>query len=601
MDWTPSRIQRYEPPPTFTYAEKRKVREDAKLEQAKQEARVVKEIEALERKLRQVQLEKTKRSSGSSSTTTRSLLPLQPRISSKMQQRRDERNSSVEGKDPAFFDIQSPAELVACTECGREMPLRSINKHHVTDCNGRYVECRQPGCKARFREVNRNLHEKHECKTIKRNKKMVADGSSKLSMPVSCPLGCSSGVMKKDIPRHVNLVCPNRKVTCPHMGCDVRLPVDDMEIHAATKCKVMERRNTMAASSSVRRLVPVACSPHHQMGCGKMILPKDLKRHELHDCPHRLVRCGNSGCGEMIALNILSFHENSLCKAMLAKESMQESSKLEYACPLDCGEYLMLSETGYHKKNECVNRIVECSVVGCGKKMSFHQLAAHEQIYERFIEQASQKFYYVNPDTEETLWENPGCALMRTREYYLDKYESRPQIVLCSLGCRTSLRNSIKVIRDHVHDVCNNQVIECPTEGTKCTKMMLRRNLEKHRKEDCVVGKRIQRLARLGQAQRMLINCPYCDVELQMKHMKRHTTTECRQRKVPCKYWDCKLMLSANAFHVHVLSECEHRRKWSSGVAAARERVAKSGGKPFLPDCFGRKGQEDEEDEEDVE
>ena len=71
MDWTPSRIQRYEPPPTLTYAEKRKVREDAKLEQAKQEARVMKEIEALERKLRQVQLEKTKRSSGSSTTTTR--------------------------------------------------------------------------------------------------------------------------------------------------------------------------------------------------------------------------------------------------------------------------------------------------------------------------------------------------------------------------------------------------------------------------------------------------------------------------------------------------------------------------------------------------
>jgi hypothetical protein len=46
---------------------------------------------------------------------------------------------------------------------------------------------------------------------------------------------------------------------------------------------------------------------------------------------------------------------------------------------------------------------------------------------------------------------------------------------------------------------------------------------------------------------------------------------------------------------MHVLGECEHRRKWTEGVAKARERVAKAGGKPFLPNCFGGGKTQEEE------
>lgn len=337
------------------------------------------------------------------------------------------------------------------------------------------------------------------------------------------------------------------------------------------------------------------------MGCGAFILPKHMKKHEAIDCPQRLMECSNSGCTEKIPFNILSFHEENLCKAMLAKEKLLEQGKMEFSCPLGCGEYLFLSETLWHKKNECVNRQVTCSTTGCESKMPYHMINNHEMIWDRKIEQASQKFYYVNPDTEETAWEYPGCLLMLKREYYLNKYLDRPKIVLCKLGCRTALKNQVKVIRDHLAKDCANEMIECPSEGKECTQLILRRDIETHKHKDCKMGQRLMKLARKGMAQRMLINCPYCEVEIQMKHLKRHTGMECGDRLVPCKFWDCKMFVQANGWHRHVLADCEHSNKWRTGVRRARERIVKKGG-ILLPSSFGGgKNNEDDEDEDEDE
>jgi len=259
---------------------------------------------------------------------------------------------------------------------------------------------------------------------------------------------------------------------------------------------------------------------------------------------------------------------------------------------------MFTNETTWHTKNDCTHREVTCSITGCGLKMPFHELVKHEMIWDRKIDQASQKFYYVNPDTEETMWEDPGCKLLRLRDFYLEKYLSRPKIVLCKLGCRTALKNQIKVIRNHLLNDCPNEIITCQSKGNNCTKTLLRRKQKEHSNTDCVVGQRSLQLARQGTAQRMLINCPYCDIEMQMKHLKRHTRHECPRRLVPCKYWDCKVKCPANGHHIHVLTECDHRKKWEEGVAAARERVRLSGGKPFLPACFREEESEGGEREE---
>jgi hypothetical protein len=685
MNWSVSNIQQYEaPPPPMTRSEKAHLREQQKRDNEEH----LQTIERLERQLRQIQLKK-QRAGGQnrSKTTTHSL-----HSHSSHSSHHDE--TSGKGKAPAFFDVLSPAEVVVCTECGIELPLRLLTQHHVTDCGGRYVECQQPGCAARFRESERSRHLQFECKTVKKNKRFVSKASKHFE-PVQCPLGCPAGVTKKDIPRHVNTVCPRRTVICPHMGCEIRLSVQAMELHAVGEmvwkfttnkinitqprgvkvvqkasaagildvalvceqeedvvttvviraaigqlfdiasdlsfggdrsdnsniddsnredvgnnddhetsnttisgkdlkdvvayteptCKVARNRQRMSQSSNKRRLEPIKCSPHHNMGCGKLILPKHLRKHERDDCPNRLVECGNSGCNEMIAFNILSFHQEQLCKAMLAKEALLEQGLQEYACPLGCGEYLLLSETIHHKKHECQYREVTCNTTGCGKKMPLYMLSNHEQIWDRRVETASQKFYYVNPDTEETAWEYPGCLLLLKRDYYLQKYEDRPKIVLCKLGCRTALKNQIKIIRSHVVNNCPNEMIPCPSAGKQCKTMILRRNVAEHTAKDCPVGLRSLRLARQGLAQRMLIDCPYCSCELQMKHLKRHTHYECSKRLVPCKFWDCKLMVPANAWYVHVLNDCEHRAKWRAGVAAARARIEKKGG-VLLPHIF---------------
>lgn len=216
--WKTATIQQYQPPPrklTRTERQKQKQTEDSQHLQ---------EILRLERKLRQIQLKKQR------ATKTKAKEQPQSTIETKTSTTTTNSNEE-EGKDPAFFTVLSPPEVVACTECGLEFPLRHINRHQHTNCMGRYVECTQPGCTVRFRETERARHVKYECKTVMKNNAFVLK-ASKHSIPLSCPLGCSMGVTKKDIPRHVRTVCAKRKVTCPHMGCNLRLSIPEMETHS---------------------------------------------------------------------------------------------------------------------------------------------------------------------------------------------------------------------------------------------------------------------------------------------------------------------------------------------------------------------------------
>jgi hypothetical protein len=506
---------------------------------------------------------------------------------------------AASSKDAAFFDVNTPPEKVGCTECGREIGVRLLVNHQRTECRGRFVACKQTGCAARFREADRTHHEKHKCKAVKARLRILKAAESR-DKYTECPLGCGAGVTKKDLPRHTLSVCPLRMVTCPHMGCAVRLVAGEMlgpEGHGAVGCNINAARERMAKSSNDRRLVPVACSPHHNMGCGKMILPKNMKRHEEIECPNRLVECGNRGCKEKVAFNILKFHEDNLCKALEAEEARLSAGRLEYACDLGCGEYVFMNQMADHKRNQCVNRETMCSTTGCGKKMPFYLIEKHEQIWDRRVEQASQKFYYVNPDTEETTWEDPGCRILRKREEYLEMYESKPRKVLCKLGCRTVINNQIDAYRQHL-EACPNQAIPCPSPGHRCDRNVLRRNLAEHMNTECKVGKRLLKLAKRGMAQRFLLECTHCGVEVIAREYTKHRNRECPSRSVACKYWDCTLFLPADRWMQHVNGECQHSAKWRDAIVAARKRPSK---KPPLPAVFrgGAGTAVEEEDEED--
>jgi hypothetical protein len=321
MNWSKTTLKEYRPPPPpLTRSEKVQLKHQQRKKQELDDAQYINEIAKLERQLAKVREAKSQQHyQGRSKYPTPT-----PTLTT---------SNQAEGKDPAFFTVLTPSEVVACEECGQEMPVNQLTKHHSGTCPGRYVSCQKPGCSSRFRAVDRAKHEKFKCKTVAKNNR-YAMAATKHANALPCPLGCSMGVTKKDRARHVNSVCPNRKITCPHDGCMVCLSITEMKMHASTKCAIGMKRNAMAASSNSRRKVPVQCSPHHEMGCGQMILPKDMKKHETIDCPHRLTLCRHKGCNEMIAFNILSFHENDICKVMLANEKKEmdkeEKSKLEY-------------------------------------------------------------------------------------------------------------------------------------------------------------------------------------------------------------------------------------------------------------------------------
>ena len=577
------------PPPPLSRAQARAAVELERARRAEEASTAARQITALEQQLQKVRAAKFAEISAQLTYS-----PERPQAEEVARRRSAGRrrklgpvvslSASPTPKDAAFFDVCTPPEKVGCTECGREIGLRMLMKHQRTECRGRFVACKQTGCAARFREIERDHHEKYKCKAIKARLQILKAAESR-DRYIQCPMGCGAGVTKKDLPRHKNSVCPLRRVACPHMGCEVRLQAGEMfgpEGHAAVGCKIQAARERMAKSSNDRRLVPVACSPHHNMGCGQMILPKDMKRHEEIDCPNRLVECRNRGCKERVAFNILKFHEDNLCKAWEAEEAMLSAGRLEYACDLGCGEYVFMNQMADHKRNHCMYRETTCSIIGCGKKMPFYLIEKHEQVWERRVEQASQKFYYVNPDTEETAWEDPGCRILRKREQYLEMYESKPQKVLCKLGCRTVLKNQIEAYRQHL-EVCPNQVIVCPSPGHRCDKNVLRRNVPEHLRTDCKVGKRLLKLAKRGMAQRFILECTQCGVEVFAREYTKHRSHECPSRSVPCKYWDCKLFLPADRWMQHVNGECQHSAKWRDAIAASRKRPSK---KPPLPAVF---------------
>ena len=589
--WSPShgKITQYiPPPPPLTRTQRRAANRAAKLKHDEEVAIISKQMAALEKKIQSVRARKLAEVTASLSYSPEHPNALHPEsLFSENKSRHRRRLGPVVSllpKDPSNFDVNTPQEQVGCTECGQEVLLRTLIKHQSTECSGRFVTCRQTGCAARFREADRSHHEKHKCNVIKARRRILKDANAHNTC-IECPLGCGAGITRKDLARHKLSVCTFRFVTCPHMGCDVRLRADQMlgpEGHAAKRCKINEARNRMAKSSNDRRLVPIACSPHHNMGCGKMILPKDMKRHEEVECPNRLVECRNKGCQEKVAFNLLEFHEKNLCKAFEIQQELLGQGRLEYVCDLGCGEYVLLNKMADHKRNECPYREATCSITGCGKKMPFYLIERHEQVWERKVEQASKKFYYVNPDTQETSWEDPGCRVLRKREEYLEIYESKPRKILCKLGCRTVLKNQIEAYRQHLEE-CPNAIVTCPSPGHICNRKMLRRKVAEHLRTDCKVGRRLIKLAKRGHAQRMVLECTQCGVEVIAREYTRHRNKECSGRMVACKYWDCKLMLPADRWMQHINGECQHSAKWRNAIAASRSRPSR---KPQLPDIF---------------
>lgn len=99
--------------------------------------------------------------------------------------------------------------------------------------------------------------------------------------------------------------------------------------------------NDLTTSSKPNSFFQAACSIEKcdvalcpQM-CGATVPLKDLKRHLLFDCQERIVTCPYVGCGKLIQLSHLDFHQKNECEYIKRRNGlvyMKENRKIEEKC-----------------------------------------------------------------------------------------------------------------------------------------------------------------------------------------------------------------------------------------------------------------------------
>lgn len=140
------------------------------------------------------------------------------------------------------------------------------------------------------------------CKVEIKRAKLAKAGRQQLSF-VDCPYGCGVRLQKKDVRFHTEWMCKEI----------VKEPPDWLHREEV-------RKRAALAEEGKKQMVEVECP----MGCDVILKKKDVQKHIKNDCPYRLGRCMNPGCGAMIPLIRLDAHEKFFCESdyAMAKKAM---------------------------------------------------------------------------------------------------------------------------------------------------------------------------------------------------------------------------------------------------------------------------------------
>ncbi len=135
-------------------------------------------------------------------------------------------------------------ELVDCPEgCGEKVKQRHMSRHLENEYVKRFVTCRRAGCNARVRFCDLEHHERStECQVYYRGDTMAVKARGRMEM-TDCALGCGYSGKTVDVRRHERERCRRRMVVCPHEGCEVWVPFEDIPAHSMICQAVPAKRN----------------------------------------------------------------------------------------------------------------------------------------------------------------------------------------------------------------------------------------------------------------------------------------------------------------------------------------------------------------------
>ena len=274
--------------------------------------------------------------------------------------------------------------------------------------------------------------------------RMAAEAEDILDQKVPCWLGCGFMESVEGVATHVRDLCPFRGKQC--VGCRQIFKYIELQQHREKECP--------------KRVV--GC-PNAYQGCVEMPTFEFLYQHTHLRCTFRKVPC-RLNCGGMIAYCKRDDHEEVHC------------NRRGLVCEL-CGESVPALKFGRHKRDDCIERLVSCSV-SCRSKFKAKDLHRHEQ-EECILPCKWACGRRIGPSELRGMHELVGCPRRPvtckfnchlgglTAEFLAEheKYQCPERFERCPNGCGDRVkRKDMPMHLDSWHGSCPERLVRCPSD-----------------------------------------------------------------------------------------------------------------------------------------
>ena len=235
--------------------------------------------------------------------------------------------------------------------------------HMETMCQNRPVPCQF--CDKRVTKELLDMHEK-QC-------------SLRLT---PCIDKCGVLVPFSQMQTHLETTCQHKFVDCPQL-CGIKVRCANLEHHTTTQCseRMADCENGCLESELVpeseRRVLKVLAKVMHlhvRYDCPERInrcslclngvKAKQCTKHDIEECPKRIVACRMPGCLKQLTSDERDHHERYTCRFRLV------------VCKQSCGERVPFIHSGIHMKRHCPLRYMDCPL-NCSTKLRFVDLEDH--------------------------------------------------------------------------------------------------------------------------------------------------------------------------------------------------------------------------------
>jgi hypothetical protein len=517
---------------------------------------------------------------------------------------------------------------VECAWCFEMIPLRKLAQHREKDCEGRMVECRHPGCPARFRAWERGEHEQHFCEFIKAKQQALSAHRQQAAVlkeervaqkqqqqEAAQAEARASREKAEAFYKEVEYNRKKRAVVKEEKAEEAKVRQrEEQEAKLAEVRRQQEKRDYMLGAAKAK-LVEVECPQ-----CSQMVVKKDLPKHLKFLCPYGTRTC-------------------ELCNTKVRKMNWEMHCRGKRPPCFECGRCPCAEPCIYQSKRKIQTVRGDFGPVPHKATQKLTQLALQLQQRPKMREQILRTFIEAEEEVcrlevvEEVIHASTGGFVVDWTEFLLqllqlskdmmvceqagrvgrvvvediaicyecwdddklapltgkDQYVRRevcPQVFLTQNmlehrnetaavlgwecqhdGCGETFKT--KTARKvHMEQDCTLRLVDCMCTG--CPARFPLKDRAAHESE-CTFYAAVQRKAAKGVASRQLVECSLgCGASMEIRRREQHETKECVHRCVPCER-GCGCLVQLLDMKRHIADDCH-----APSEVARRAMIAKA-------------------------